>query len=112
MEKSQTIVEFLRREDVMPALREASERVKRLDRVLRVGYFGSFARNDQLPGSDIDILIELEDDNRRWVDRIPEFLLYFRKVPCPVEVFPFTSEELNRKNNPFIEEIMKELVEL
>lgn len=112
MKENETIVEFLRLDDVLPALKEAAEQVKKLPGVRRVGYFGSFARNDQVPGSDIDILIELEKDDRHWSDRIPDFLSYFGGVGCPVEVFPFTSEELSRKDNQFYQQILEELIDI
>jgi predicted nucleotidyltransferase len=79
---------------------------------VRVGYFGSFVLNNQVPGSDIDILIELEKDDRRWIDRMDDFIDYFKDVPCPVEIFAFTTKELSNKDNKFYQEILGELVEL
>ena len=109
---SETYIEWLRLEDVLPAVRKAAETVRKLPGVVRVGYFGSFARNDQVPGSDIDILIELEADNRRWIDRTLDFIDYFMEIPCPVELFPFTTAELSNKDNKFYQQILEELVEL
>jgi predicted nucleotidyltransferase len=31
--------------------------------VLRIGLFGSYARDEQSPGSDVDILVEIQSDN-------------------------------------------------
>lgn len=109
---SETYIEYLLKEDVIPIVKEAAGMIKKLPGVLRVGYFGSFARNDQVPGSDIDILIELERDDRRWIDRASDFIDYFRDVPCDVEIFAFTSAELANKDNKLYQEILGELVEL
>ena len=37
-------------------------------RLVKIGLFGSFARGDQKPTSDVDILIELEDDAKNIFD--------------------------------------------
>ena len=109
---SETYIEWLRLEDVLPAVRKAADEVKKLPGVRRVGYFGSFAHNDQVPGSDIDILIELEEDERRWIDRTDDFIHFFTDIPCPVELFPFTIDELSNRDNKFYQQILEELVEL
>jgi predicted nucleotidyltransferase len=105
-------IEWLLKEDVVPAVKKAAQEVKKLPGVVRVGYFGSFVRNDQVPGSDIDILIELKQDDRRWIDRMDDFRDYFKEVPCPVEIFAFTTRELADKDNKFYQEILRELVEV
>jgi predicted nucleotidyltransferase len=109
---SKTYIEWLLQENIIPKVKKAAQEVKKLPGVVRVGYFGSFVRNDQVPGSDIDILIELEHDDRRWIDRMGDFQDYFREVPCPVEIFAFTTKELSNKDNKFYQGILDELVEL
>ncbi len=109
---SETYIEYLRKEDVIPIVKDAAEKIKKLPNVLRIGYFGSFVRNDQIPGSDIDIFIELADDDRRWFDRAGDFIEYFDKVPCVVEIFAFTRQEMSNKDNKFYQEVLQELVEL
>jgi predicted nucleotidyltransferase len=110
--RDESIIEWLLQEDVIPIVKKAAQEVKKLPGVVRVGYFGSFVRNDQVPGSDIDILIELEKDDRRWIDRMEDFIDYFKEVPCPVEIFAFTTKELSNKDNRFYQEILAELVEV
>jgi predicted nucleotidyltransferase len=58
--------------------------------------FGSLAQNRHVPGSDADLLIVLVSDERRVLDRIPEFLRAFLSAPVPVDVFPYTVEELKK----------------
>jgi len=64
------------------------------DDVLEVSLFGSLARGNYAPGSDADIYILLKEDSRRFMDRIPEFLKHFSGAGLPVEVFPYTLEEV------------------
>ncbi len=65
--------------------------------VLAVYLFGSLPRGTYAPGSDGDLLIVLREDRRRLVDRMPEFLRAFLEAPVPVDVFPFTAQELAEK---------------
>ena len=71
-------VRFLHRNQILPKLGESASRLlaSRLE-VLEVSLFGSLATDDHAPGSDGDIYILLEEDDRRFIDRIPEFLEYF-----------------------------------
>lgn len=63
--------------------------------VVRVGYFGSYARGDYVPGSDFDVLIEVADsDIPYWRDRGPHF--YPAGFPVGIELFVYTSAELAR----------------
>ncbi len=61
-------------------------------RVAAVVLFGSFARGDAVPGSDVDLLIVLAADERRFMDRIPDFLP--DSFPIGVDVLPWTLAEL------------------
>ena len=108
----ENIIEWLLQEDVIPIVKVAAEKIKKLHGVVRIGYFGSFAHNDQVPGSDIDIFIELEKDERRWIDRMDDFIDYFKDVPCQVEIFAFTTIEMSNKDNKLYSEILEELIEL
>lgn len=63
-------------------------------KVLKIILFGSLIHGLHAPGSDADIIIELNDDRRRFMDRIPQFLKYFLQAPLAVDVFPLTKKEL------------------
>ena len=79
--------------------------------VQAVYLFGSLAQNRHLPGSDADLLIVLAQDERRFVDRIPEFLRAFLDAPLAVDVFPLTVQELNakqREGNAFVQQALQE----
>lgn len=61
-------------------------------RVVAVVLFGSFARGDAMPGSDVDLLIVLASDERRFLDRIEDFQP--DGFPIGVDVIPWTLAEL------------------
>ena len=74
--------------------------------VLRVILFGSLAKGDYSPHSDIDLLITLANDKRRRMDRIPEFILHFLPVGFPVDVFPLTIKEIEEmRESLFLKEV-------
>lgn len=90
-------VRFLNREKILSKLTILAKKLLALENnVVEVSLFGSLARGNYAPGSDADVLIILREDSRSFVDRIPEFLTYFSDVGVPVEVFPYTQEELNK----------------
>jgi predicted nucleotidyltransferase len=62
--------------------------------IVKVILFGSFAKGRAIPGSDVDILIVLRSDSRRFMDRIPEYLDAFSGIGIGVDVFPYTVDEL------------------
>jgi len=95
---------WLDQDRLLEEIREAAMRVGEKDaNVKKIILFGSLAERRAVPGSDADILIVLKREDGAFTDRImrwaDKFLLDF-----PVEVFPFTIEELN---NPIAQEAMK-----
>ena len=78
--------------------------------VLGIYIFGSLATGNYAPGSDADILIVLKEDDRRFIDRIPEFLRYFLNASIATDVFPYTKKEIEgmiAEKNPFITTLWK-----
>jgi predicted nucleotidyltransferase len=71
---------------------EYAARLLRDPRVEEVVVFGSFARGNYAPGSDIDVLVLLNHAEGLIRDRIPEFLP--GAFPVGVDLFPYTREEL------------------
>ncbi|MBN2030826.1 nucleotidyltransferase domain-containing protein [bacterium] len=108
-------VEYLHLIDILPKLRESLKGLKQNPNVVSVKLFGSLVKGNYSPGSDADILILLQKDSRRIIDRIPEYLAYFSHVPIAVEVFPYTEEEyakMNVSDNQFISSISEWAIEL
>ena len=50
------------REDILEFLRSKREFFRQQFYVIKIGLFGSFARNEQTPTSDIDLIIEMDAD--------------------------------------------------
>lgn len=89
---------YLDRGRAVEQLRQwATALLERDPRVVEVRLFGSLARNEAVPGSGADVLIILDGHPEpRWFDRIPEFYNAFARTDMPVEVFPYTREELDQ----------------
>src|SRR5215468_5296711 len=64
--------------------------VDRRPGVREVWLYGSLARGDATPRSDADLLVVLDEDARRPMDRIPEFLLLLQGVGRPTDVLVLT----------------------
>ena len=107
-------VRFLHREEILSRILPAAEKLLTLNpNVLEINLFGSLAKGNHAPGSDADIYILLKEDSRRFTDRIPEFLDDFSKMGIPVEVFPYTREEIAKmRDRGFIKTMLKEKVVL
>jgi len=61
-------------------------------RVREVVVFGSFAKGNYVPGSDIDVFVLLDSSDKSVRDRIPDLLP--GAFPVGVDLFPFTREEV------------------
>jgi len=103
-------IRFLNKSEILPRLGAAARKIlSSRDYVLEVSLFGSLVRGNYAPGSDADILILLRKDSRRFLDRIPEFLEEFSGVGIPVEVFPYTIQELKEmEDSSFLKTIQEE----
>jgi uncharacterized protein len=62
--------------------------------ITEVVLFGSLVRGTPVPGSDVDLLLILEDSDRPFLDRIPPLLP--TGFPTAVDVFPYTRAEIER----------------
>ena len=87
-------VAFLDRERVLADVRRAvTALVAGRAGVREVRLFGSLARGNATPRSDADLLIVLDQDARRPMDRIPEFLLLLEDLGRPTDVLVLTAAE-------------------
>lgn len=97
------------------ALKDAAGRIKRTDSTVQSVYlFGSFARGDYTPLSDIDILITVSHTDLPYLERRDRFIDYF-KVPLDVNITVYTLDELKimiAEENNFIKNILAEAVKL
>lgn len=113
-EKSSDFVKvvFADKDKVLHQLKDYAKSLKRTrPEVERVGYFGSYANDTYGPASDVDLLIILRQSDKRFLDRIPDFLPDNLSICC--DVFPYTSEEIERMKqdgNPWIRHVLSEVV--
>ena len=103
---------YLNRPQRVAAIREAVSRAAgRLGTLRRVVLFGSLADGIPTPRSDADLLVEVsESPYPEPRDRIPDLLCALSPLPCPVDLFVLTSEEIENsraRGSPFLEMILR-----
>jgi predicted nucleotidyltransferase len=87
-------VAFLDRGRALADVRSAvAALIDRRAGVREVWLFGSLARGTAMPRSDVDLLIVVDEDSRRPMDRVPECLLLLRGVGRPTDVLVLTVAE-------------------
>ena len=105
---------WLDRPAVLEATRKAVRALaRRRPEVRLIILFGSMARGDAVPGSDVDLLVVLSESQGKFLDRIPRYKP--SGIPIGVDVFPYTEAELKRmaqEGNPFIRQALAEGVTL
>ena len=92
------------------AVRRWAERVLQ-DRkdVLRVGYFGSYARGDWGVGSDLDLIIIVENSGQPFEKRSMEWNVI--DLPVPADVLVYEKEEwMSLRKTRFYQTVMREAV--
>jgi hypothetical protein len=65
--------------------------------VREVWLFGSLARGDATPRSDVDLLVVVDTDDRRPLDRIPDVLRGLEGLGRSVDVVVLTVAEWERR---------------
>lgn len=79
-------------EEVDLAVRRWVEEVARKrPEVVRIGYFGSYARGDWGVGSDFDLVVIVKGSRLPFVERAREWDA--TELPVPVDLFAYTEEE-------------------
>ena len=88
-------VTWLDRSAVIEATRKAvAALAEGKPEVLKVILFGSMARGDAVPGSDVDLLVVVAESGRSFLHRIAEYRL--SGIPVGVDVFPYTQQEFDK----------------
>lgn len=79
-------------QSVVRALRDwAQEVVRSRPGVIRIGYFGSYARGDWGVGSDLDVLLIVSESDVPFERRAAEWDL--TSLPLPADVLVYTPQE-------------------
>jgi len=95
------------REDSLKVLKEAVEKLRNRYELHAVILFGSYARGDQKPWSDYDLLVIAEFEEK-YLER---FKKLFEVLPSKVEPHPYTIEEaieMLKRGNPTIVDAIEE----
>lgn len=99
---------------VWSALRTLSaDMAREFPEIERIVVFGSVARGEAVPGSDVDLLIILKESSIPILERIPRYVP--NHFPVGVDVFPYTQDEFDtrlREGDFFVKRALKEGIEL
>ena len=89
------------REEVLGAFRRwAREQASRHPHVLRIGCFGSYARGDWGPGSDLDVVVIVAEAREPFPRRAAAW--DSSDLPVPADVLVYTRDEWQRlRSTPF-----------
>jgi predicted nucleotidyltransferase len=108
---------YLDRDARIRDLRDAARRATKRDgSIRRAVLFGSLASGIPTPRSDADLLIVVEaSPHEQTRDRLPEMLGALAPLPCPVDLFVLTTEELERfrrQGSPLLREALEKGIDL
>ncbi len=107
---------YLDREKRLRELKEAARRASgRVSEIRHVWLFGSLVSGVPTVRSDADILVEVASSaHSDPKERLPEILAAFRPLPCPLDIFVRTSEEIARDadRSPLLREALAPRVDL
>lgn len=79
--------------------------------VVRVGYFGSYARGDWGVGSDLDLVVIVADTDRSFEKRGLEFDATLLPVPADLLVYTMSEwEAMQKKEHGFSRTLQREMV--
>lgn len=94
-------------EDLRQAIWRAGARLPSISRVI---LFGSLVSGIPTPRSDADLLVVVTHSrHQRAADRVPELLGAMAPLPCPVDLFVVTADELERaqrEQSPLVREAL------
>ncbi len=87
----------------------------KLPEVEEVLLFGSFAKGDYTPESDIDLAVVVTHTEEPFLQRRDKYVRFFEKLPFDLNLLIYTRSELEKmkgEKNHFIEEILSYAISL
>jgi predicted nucleotidyltransferase len=92
------------------ALREAAAAaLSQHEEVFGIWLFGSRARGDKGPRSDVDLLVLAASATPRMMDRVLDYRDLLDRIPAPVDMLVLTPEELEGcRDEPFYRRLLRE----
>jgi len=101
------------KEELTRELKRIAHLLKKGKDVERVLLFGSFAKGNFTPSSDLDILIIVNRSDLPFIKRRDRFAPYFEHLPFDANILVYTEDELEKiKDSPFIKDILSHSIEL
>ncbi len=95
-------------EEVEAALQEWAREIARSHpEVLRVGFFGSYARGDWGVGSDLDVVILVAEADAPFSQRAVKYP--YERLPVPADVLVYTPEEWENLDTAFARQMRREV---
>ncbi len=90
--------------------RWADKRVNNRKGVLRIGYFGSYARGDWGTGSDLDLIIIVESSGQPFEQRPATWDT--TELPVPADVLVYTQDEWQSldRHGRFYQTVLREAI--
>lgn len=86
-------VTYLDKPAIMKAIAALAEELpERHPEIEKICLFGSFARNEAVPGSDVDILVVLASSDLPFRDRMGKYMP--SSFPVGIDIFPYTRTEI------------------
>ena len=86
------VLKWPKADEVVKALRLwVQKTTQHRQEILRIGYFGSYARGDWGVGSDLDVVIILKHSNKLFIERAAEWNT--TDLPVPMDVLVYTESE-------------------
>lgn len=93
-----SVIKWPNKKEVEKSLNEwVKKLIKERDDVVRIGYFGSYARGDWGVGSDLDLIILLEESDEQFERR--GIVFDTSSIPVPTELLVYTRDEWGRLKN-------------
>ncbi len=89
----------MKKDDILKILENVKEEAKQNYKAKIVGIFGSYARGDEGEKSDVDILVDF-DENASLFDLVGLSLFLEEKLNCKVDVVPRRS--LREEIKPYV----------
>ena len=99
--------------EIEPILKEVKKTLKNIygDNLKKIILYGSYARGEAVDGSDIDLIILLDDMEEYIKEREKYFPAIYEldlKYDTVISIFPFKKEEYQKRKMPIILNAKKE----
>jgi len=105
---------FANKDRALESARKAVAKLaRRREEITRVVLFGSYARDDYGPGSDLDLLFILDHSDKSDRERIGDYLDL--DLDLPFEVIALTQQEIDDRiaaGDPFLKTILSEGIQV